>query len=256
MRALNLQKCPPNNPDKLGINRNIPFRGEENELIYMAGGKLPVVLKKIVDMILNTLNMKKEIDNWAVRVFPPAEKVNNQTSINMGKASLSVAKRVIAVFGTVEIADINAKVQGREGTGKVLLFNEECFELQFSVAPHIEISFSNAAGKVGEQKKGWRNNKIKTDPTRRIVVAVDFFVNTEILVNTIKKEAAQISNGNQDTEKALINAMTSNGQLSDIQNVIKDAKLVKRPETSTVDTDVEDAPALVPIKDILPMYSS
>ena len=213
--------------DAADINRDIPIRGDDGELIYMANGRLPAILDKIVKLTLKTFNMKKEVDNWSVRVFPPATKVDNKTSVSMGKANMSVAKRVIAVFGTKEIAEIYAKVQGKEGTGKVLVFPEECFDLQFSVAPHIEVSFNNGKGKMTDAKKGWRQARIDTDPCHRIIVCIDFFVNTQILMDTINREAKDISKGNEETEAALKDMMMQgNPQLTDVQKVMKSAKEV------------------------------
>jgi hypothetical protein len=188
---------------------------EENKIIFEQSTQKPDFIIDLAAKIRLLYNLKKEASGYSAIIYPPYTHCKKKINVfTIPKASLEVISRYVAVFGSKEIFTL--LIEKQNATNKVYCLSGDCFSVAFGAAATVDISFDCSNLYEKPASLNYRKNKMSKHPSKRWVIVMDFYSNSDVILQSIKNEASKMANGDKELETDLIKRT---GILYNVDNV-------------------------------------
>ena len=136
----------------------------------------PEIIKTLIDQIKDMFDVGKEVGSWEASYYPPTA-INSKISelrIPAIKCETPTVTRFIIVTGTREIVNLELSIGSSAGASdKMMVLSGDCVNVKITLAPVMDIVFSNSSSEKVEARKGFRPMVVKKAPHLRHVIVID-----------------------------------------------------------------------------------
>jgi len=153
---------------------------------YVWEKDFPTYILGIINQVKNMFKFDNEVKSYKVTLYPPA--FNKSKDVHtIQKTPLNILTRVIVCAGHRESFEISINAGGHNATCNYLCAAGDAFQIVSGSAPAATLTFDDTViGKL-PPRKGFRNNTIKKDPTKRYVIVVDPIIDENVIADALKK---------------------------------------------------------------------
>ena len=206
---------------------DIPYVGEQGELIWESKNKQPEYIKDICNVVRSMFSLGKEVKSFSVRIFKPPTKINHKHIVKVEKVpyelAMVIGSRIIITVGSDEMIDLFAS-SGQKGQpsggGQIKLNDGYGLMTPIGLAAGVDFSWHNGSMSEGEApRKGFRPVKVKKNPLNRYMIVVDCINDENVLMDAIKGQAKSATGGNQKNADMLASQMAKVMNISDVDAV-------------------------------------
>jgi hypothetical protein len=244
--------------DGCSLTRDVtkPYKGAYDEYVWDQDAIQPKFLDMCTKLIRSIFGIKKEVDRFTYKIFPPAKKVSKKSveikRLNMSNIT-SAGGRIFITVGSDEVLIITASGGGQKGTGKILLSRTKkgnALMIPFMLTLGADITWDNndTSPALEPPKRGAMSGSIRKFPKSRYMIVIDCIGNTEIVTKTLASVAGiDLSANKEEVPDSSIDACAAAaavGRVSSTSEVVEDddddisqiAQLASKPSEDILET--------------------
>jgi len=181
-----------NEEDVMQILKDLPLRHNNNSeptFDWTADAKKPEVLEGLIEQIKSIFNVGKEVEEWSVKYYGPAQK-NSKGKPASDELKIQPIQKVV---GTKEVPTLEVAVGSTGAENQYLMMPGDCMYLKITICPVLNVIFSNRFSEKMAPRKGFREMLIKKSPFNRHIFVIDAHVSVGALASKVKKELIGVS---------------------------------------------------------------
>ena len=191
---------------------NLTFTGANSpNFVWDKESKKPYELEGVIEQIKSIFNVGKEVEDWSVKYYGPAQKNEKGKPVSdflqIPPVEKGLGGRFIILAGTREVPTFEVAVGSTGAENQYLMMDGDCMYLKITICPVLKIVFSNRFSEKMAPRKGFREMIIKKNPFNRHVFVVDAHVSIGALANKVKSELIGITS--EETVERMFNKVES-----------------------------------------------
>jgi len=157
----------------------------------------PAPLEGLIEQIRSIFNVGKEVEDWSVKYYAPAQK-NEKGKLSPDELRIvpvqkGLGGRFIVLVGTKEVPTLEIAVGSSGAENQYLMMPGDCMYLKITICPVLNIVFSNRFGEKMPPRPGFREMTVKKNPQFRHIFVIDAHVSMGALADKVKKELIGVS---------------------------------------------------------------
>lgn len=212
--------------ERLGIEKKRGFYFLEENY------KFPEFIKELSKEIRILYNLKEEALGFKLQICPPSTVSSKTYEISAG--GFDLVSRVVLVVGSNENFTFKLSQRGMTVEEDFPMNRDSSFAINMGLITSIDIGFDDNKSFISKANvRGSRPETKKKDPSKRIVIVMDFLVNHGKLISTLTDQFMGESAKNPPVENLVNESMKE----EDIDFFLKE---IDKDQTSTKDLDDED----------------
>ncbi len=160
----------------------------------------PEIINTLIDQIKDMFDVGDEVKGWEASYYPPADigSKSGELRIPAIRSEAPTATRFVIVTGTREIINLELSVGSSAGASdKMIVLSGDCVNVKITLAPVMDIVFSNSSNEKVEARKGFRPMLVKKAPHLRHVIVIDGHTDT---IEIAKKVTTDLMNQNKSSD--------------------------------------------------------
>lgn len=189
-----------NEEDVTQILKDLPLRHNnlsDPTFDWGTDTKKPEGLEGLIDQIKSIFNVGKEVEEWSVKYYGPAQKNEKgkaaSDELRIPPVQKGLGGRFIVLVGTKEVPTLEVAVGSTGAENQYLMMPGDCMYLKITICPVLNVVFSNRFSEKLAPRKGFREMLIKKNPFIRHIFVVDAHISMGALASKVKKELIGVS---------------------------------------------------------------
>jgi len=203
-----LSECTPTKEG--GLNPYNPVLGEEGEYIWDDTKEVPNFIRILIKQVKALYDIKDDIKSNKVSIYlNSSTKCKDEHTIK--RSNMNVGSRIILCVGHREVFKICVSAGGYGGSGTLLSTSCDSFQILMGLASGVDIIYNDLPFAITPAKKGFREQKLSKDPTKRYIIVIDGIADADVLINSLNKNLDKINreNINNSDVDDIVNKTTS-----------------------------------------------
>lgn len=216
----------------------------KNYVFFSTACQKPKFITDLINQMRLFFNIVNDVNGQSVYLYQPTKPEDkfNKEVFTVQTPELTILSRVVVSIGHREAFDLTTDMV--EGANCTINCNSgECFEIPIGIASKIAIKFDNTTSMKTEEKKGFRSEFLKKEPTKRFVCIIDFHTTLKVMGDAMKVGAKALCSENSKA-KSLISSFADGLGLDMGDTTGLDADTMQKLDSglgeATLDPDLED----------------
>lgn len=164
-----------------------PVLGDDGELIWIPGSRLPPILQKAKQQCIISFKIGNDVEKFAVRLWKPRD-VNETRKHKIEKTAIGVVIRVMAAIGSTECFRMVVDHGKIHTETNMICKTGEALSMGSGSASAMDFVFDDKTSVVEEAKNGFRPKRIHKNPAKTYVLVIDGLMNPEALLKQLKSD--------------------------------------------------------------------